>query len=252
MNSTTARFGALLLFGAASLGCLIPGPSFDPFDDPQEPPERTDTRDGEVPDVTHTTPDDPDKPAPSYDPISHDERDDPNSPEYRGLFRLSFEGDVSAQFDSERLGESTYAYVQQDASGDAPHCLLALIDRRPDELGAQGYLLLQYVAPSCTPEGALTIWSASDRARPDAPHVVLGALRMERELGDDFTEWELDGPIGELKVVSHQDGRMRGELALELTKRSDDGGPWRDVSVRVEGNFEAIWMPIDPMTPPPR
>lgn len=245
---------ALLVLIVPSLGCLLGGPGFDPFPDVDTDTDkpRTDTQDGEVPDVTHTTPEEIEDPTPSYDPLSHDNRDNPNSADYRGMFRLSLTDDISAQLDSERLGEASYSYIAQDATGSEPHCLIALIDRRPDATGTQGYLLLRYVAPDCLPQGKLNIWDREDRGRPEDAHVILGALRLERELGDDFNEWELEGPMGQLEIVAHQDGRLRGEFSLGLTKLSRDGEPFKEALVSASGNFEAVWMPVEPGQRAPR
>ena len=239
----------LIVAALLSLGCLIPmtGLEVEDWDEPTPDGPRTDTRDGETPVVTQS----PSDPRRVYDPLSHERRDDPRSPEYRGMFSLQLEGDTSLTLDSARLGEATYSYITQDATGGPAHCLIALMDRRPDDSGAQGYLLLRYVAPSCALEvGELPVLARDQDGQE--PRLILGALRLEREQADLFREWELDDPEGVLTVTSHQGGRLQAELKLTLSRQSEDGEPWRRARTLASGFMDAVWMPVVPGSPAPR
>jgi hypothetical protein len=167
------------------------------------------------------------------------ERDDPESPLYRGTFELQLEGDHEATMDSTSLGESTYTFVEGDLVGTPPHCLITLADREPDRRGRQGYILLQLFGSDCTPEpGAYELvgeWDGIDASK----QAVLKTVQIDVETEIVYNYYTYRSPTGTLDV-SNSNGSIVGELDLRMESVIIDDGDEESANLSLLGSFDAI------------
>lgn len=211
----------LSFLALGSLGCLLGGgPLFDPNDSEFDDFTQDERRD-EIE-------------RPDYNPPHYDQRDDPSSPEFRGAFDLSLSQDLDARLDASKLGEATYTYVEDDGSGDAPHCLITLADRTPDASGAQGYLILQFFGAGCPLPGTYDL-----SARPDG--ATLKTLQIDRETDTSSTFTAYRDPKGTLTITRNERlSRLEGALDVELSTKLVDDAPPADTNLSMSGEFKAI------------
>ncbi len=227
----------------ALLGCLIPlDEGGDPDEDGYTPPPPYEYE----PRPPETSPDNPPvmRPPPTlpeYDPDTHDARDNPNHPNYRGSFSVSFEADDRFTLDALRLGYATFSPV--DAAEEPAHCLITLADLRPDALGRLGYLVFQsFDSPQCdfADEVQAPLRDATRALAREGQGVALKSARVEQERTDLFVETAYGEPQGWIALSSARDQRATGTMRFTLRAQQVDGGPWAPAEIVVEGAFELI------------
>lgn len=209
----------------ASLGCILPGPGFPegggdfPFDDVSGDDWEEDVEE------------------------RREERDDPSSVDYRGRFEATLGGERRATLDADALGEATYEYIERDLTGAPPHCQITLADREPDAEGRQGYMIFQYLGPSCAPPaGTYELFGDWEEAAGQEAF-VLKTVQLDTET-DDLVRYErFLGARGVLEITSSSFGRVEGVFDLMLTRKIIDDGEELAAEVEARGDFEAVERP---------
>lgn len=217
-HPTLLPFASISLLALGSLGCLLGGafPDDSQFDDFSQDERRDQIE------------------RPDYDPPHYDRRDDPSSSEYRGSFELELSEDLDTTLDSTKLGEATYTFVEDDGSGDAPHCLISLADRTSDAQGTQGYAILQFFGSGCPLPGTYDL-----SARPEG--ATLKTLQIDRETDTSSTFTSYRNPTGTLTITRNERlSRLEGSFEAELTTKFVDDAPEARTTLRVSGSFDAI------------
>ena len=250
-----------MILGLMSIGCLLPG-AFGPDGidvdnngnnggDEQGPPDIDYTNNGDGtydddnndPDGPPVTPDPRDDPK--YDPQEHAQRDDPRSPEYRGRFEVNI--DLKAEelrLNGLRLGEATYTHFEYDGLSFSPHCLISMVDMRPDEQGRTGYLVLKFPGMDCALLPGDYVATDEAQSAEDQPGVVLiKAIHVEQEDDQGFRSKTFQDTSNVVTIDFSGDETIKGDLDI-VTKSfltEDDQSVSVDGSVR--GRFEAVYLP---------
>ena len=177
-----------------------------------------------------------------------EERDNPRSASYRGSFEVELSGEVAVVLEGSRLGEATFRFVSEDLVGTPPHCQITLADRTPDERGAQGYVIVQYVGSAgCrVPVGEHALYGTWQEAveRGGGSGFVLKSGQVSIET-DARSQWfELGSGSGTLVIDRVESGALiQGELDAVFGRKVEDDGAPEAAQVRVRGVFGAVLAP---------
>lgn len=240
------------------MGCLLPGAFVDP--DGTDGPDGDDGKEQGTPDIDYTnngdgsfkdnndggeevTPDPRDDPK--YDPEEHAQRDDPRSDQYRGRFEINI--DLKAEeirLNGLRLGEATYTHFEYDGLSFSPHCLVSMVDMRPDTEGRTGYVVLKFPGIDCNLlPGEYEVLDEAEgvEERPDA--VLIKVIHVEQEDDKGFASKTLQNTSNLVTIEYTEDQSITGDLNIITKSYLSEEDKSVSVDGVVKGRFEAIFLP---------
>lgn len=263
-HTNTTLLCSGLILGLLSIGCLLPDAFVDPDSvDGRDGRDGRDVGDGKEqgePDIDYVNngdgqfednngdgvvdPPDP-RDDPKYDPEEHAQRDDPRSSEYRGRFEVNI--DLKAEeirLNGLRLGEATYTHFDYDGLSFSPHCLVSMVDMRPDSEGRTGYIVLKFPGINCSLlPGDYEVFDEVEgvEERPDA--VIVKAIHVEQENGRGFSSKTLQDTSNTVTIEYTDDRTIKGDLNISAKSFLSEDDERVSIDGIVKGRFEAIFLP---------